>query len=157
MQSFTVHKKIAREKIPFILLAFVLSSLTLWAHHQGHMIVSWEQLPLSVRLLNAVIFYAAYLSKMLWPVNLASFYPYEQFFPLWKILGSLLILAAITAVVIYGLRKCPFLFVGWFWYLGALIPVIGLIKSADYGMADRFSYLPSIGIIIMLVWFIPVL
>jgi len=155
--SFVVVKGILGEKIPFIILSIIFSILTLWAQQKGHMIVSLENLPFSVRFQNAVMSYVAYLGKMFWPVNLASFYPYEHYFSMPKILAACLMLMIITIAVIYFRQRWSFLFVGWFWYLGTLIPVIGLVKSADYAMADRFTYVPFIGIAMMLVWGMPLL
>lgn len=145
------------EKMPLIFLTIVFSVLTFWAHHQGGMIASLERLPFLARVQNMVISYVSYLGKIFYPVDLAFFYPYPYAFPLWKILASCLILIVVTCAVVYTLRKYPFLFVGWFWYLGTLIPVIGLVKSANYAMADRFTYLSSIGISIMLAWGVPLL
>jgi tetratricopeptide (TPR) repeat protein len=106
----------------------------------------------SARIINAVISYVAYLGKIFWPVNLAVFYPYQPSLPLWQVFGALVILVILTIAVIYTIKKTPFLFVGWFWYLGTLFPVIGLAQAGLQALADRFTYLPSIGILIMLVW-----
>jgi tetratricopeptide (TPR) repeat protein len=104
---------------------------------------------------NAIISYAAYLEKTFWPVNLAAFYPYNLSPALWKILISGFILIAITIAVFYYIKKMPYLFTGWFTYLGTLIPVIGLVQVGAQSMADRYTYLPSIGIAIMIAWSIP--
>ena len=116
-----------------------------------------EYLPFPARTANAIISYVSYLEKTFSPVDLAVFYPYESSFPFWQILVSCFILIGITIVVIYELKKLPFLFVGWFWYLGTLIPVIGLVQVGKQAMADRYTYFPSIGIAIMLVWGISLL
>jgi tetratricopeptide (TPR) repeat protein len=145
------------EKAPFILLTIVSSIVTVWAQNKGSLIASMEQLPFPARVANAIISYVSYLGKIFWPVDLAVFYPYEYPFQLWQILFSCLILIGITIVVIYAMKKFPFLFVGWFWYLGTLIPVIGLVQVGGQAMADRYTYLPSIGIAIMLVWGFPLL
>ncbi|MBN1470919.1 MAG: tetratricopeptide repeat protein [Syntrophaceae bacterium] len=145
------------EKIPLIFLTIVFSILTFWAHNKGGMIASLEHLPFLVRVQNMVVSYVSYLGKIFYPVDLAFFYPYPYAFPLWKILTSCFILAVITSTVIYTFKKYPFLFVGWFWYLGTLVPVIGLVKSANYAMADRCTYLPSIGIAMIVAWGIPLL
>ncbi len=140
------------EKTPFIFLTIVSSIVTLWAQDKDGAVSSLEQLPFPVRVLNAIISYVSYLKKAFSPVDLAVFYPYAYPSPLWQILVSCFILIGITIVVIYALKKLPFLFVGWFWYLGTLIPVIGLVQVGAQAMADRYTYLPSIGIAIMLVW-----
>jgi hypothetical protein len=145
------------EKTPFIFLTIVSCIVTLWVQNKGGAIVSMEYLPFTERIANAIIAYVSYLGKIFWPINLAVFYPYEHSFALWQILCSCFILTGITIVVIYVMRKMPFLFVGWFWYLGTLIPVIGLVQAGKQAMADRYTYLPSIGIAIMLTWGIPLL
>jgi tetratricopeptide (TPR) repeat protein len=143
------------EKAPFIFLTIVSSIVTLWGQNKFGVVVSMENLPFSARVQNAVISYVSYLGKTFWPVNLAVFYPYEHSFPLWQILTSCLILIVITIVVIYAVKKLPFLFVGWLWYLGTLVPVNGLVQVAGQAKADRFTYLPSVGIAVMLAWGIP--
>jgi tetratricopeptide (TPR) repeat protein len=143
------------EKAPFLFLAIISSMVTLWAQNKGGMIVSLKSLSFSARVQNAIISYASYLGKTFWPVDLAVVYPYGHSFPLWQILVSCFILTLIIAIVIYVIKKKRFLFVGWFWYLGTLIPVIGLVQLSDISRADRYTYLPSIGIAIMLAWGIP--
>jgi tetratricopeptide (TPR) repeat protein len=145
------------EKAPFIFLAIVSSIVTLWAQNKDGAVASMENLPFLLRVLNAIISYVFYLGKTFWPVDLSVFYPYESYFPLWQLLASCFILTGITIVVIYAIKKLPFLFVGWFWYLGTMIPVIGLVQVGSQAMADRYTYLPSIGIAIMLAWGIPLL
>jgi tetratricopeptide (TPR) repeat protein len=145
------------EKAPFISLTIISSIVTIWAQNKSGAVASIEQGPFPARVLNAIIAYVSYLGKTFSPVDLAVFYPHEYSFPLWQILASCFILIGITIVVIYAIKKLPFLFVGWFWYLGTLIPVIGLVKIGAQAMADRYTYLPSIGIAIILVWGIPLL
>ncbi len=145
------------EKLPLICLSMVASILTFWAQDKGGIVASVNILPFFTRGANAVVSYVVYLEKIFWPANLAVYYPYESSFSLLQILifGSVLIL--ITLMAIYYIRKLPFLFVGWFWYLGTLIPVIGLIQVGMQAMADRYTYLPSVGIAIILTGGIPCL
>ncbi|MFH1079365.1 MAG: tetratricopeptide repeat protein [Pseudomonadota bacterium] len=140
------------EKIPFIVLTIASSIVTFWAQNNAGAVSSVEVLPFSVRIANAMISYVAYLGKTFWPVNLSVFYPYASSIPLWKAIISCMILIAMTAAVSCYIRKLPFLFVGWFWYLGTLVPMIGLVQVGMQAMADRYTYLPSIGIAIMLAW-----
>jgi tetratricopeptide (TPR) repeat protein len=149
--------KLLWEKVPFILLTVASSTITFWAQKKGGSVASEAILPYVTRAANAIFSYVAYLGKTFWPVDLAVFYPYEHYFPLWQIFFSFFILIVITFVVIYAFKKLPFLFVGWFWYLGTLIPVIGLVAVGRQEMADRYTYLPSIGIAVMLAWGIPLL
>jgi tetratricopeptide (TPR) repeat protein len=138
------------EKVPFIILTIVSSIMTVWAQYQD----GSAYMPFPSRLFNAIISYASYLRKIFLPVDLAVFYPFQYSFSIWQVLISCLILIGITFVVIHFFRKLPFLFVGWFWYLGTLIPVSGLVP-VNVPMADHFTYLPSIGIAVMLAWGIP--
>jgi tetratricopeptide (TPR) repeat protein len=140
------------EKAPFILLAIISSIVTLWAQSKGGAIIPFEHLPFSERVINAINVCVAYLEKIFWPVDLAIFYPYEASLLHWKIFCAAFILIGITATTVYTSRKAPFLFVGWFWYIGTLIPVIGLVQVGRQAMADRYTYLPSIGIAMMLTW-----
>ena len=150
--SSSIVRSLLWEKAPFFLLAIVSSIITLWAQNKGGAVASLQKIPFAERLSNAIVSYVSYLGKIFWPVDLAVFYPYEHSFPLWQILGAILLLLGISAAVIYFIKKAPFLFVGWFWYLGTLIPVIGLVQVGRQAMADRYTYLPSIGIGIMLIW-----
>jgi tetratricopeptide (TPR) repeat protein len=141
------------EKIPFILLTIISSIITFWVQYEANSV--YPSFP--VRIFNAIVAYAAYLGKTFWPVGLTLNY-FNYFFiysfPVWQIIGSFFILIGITAAVIYFFKKKPFLFVGWFWYLGTLIPVIGLVPTSAL-IADHYTYLPSIGIAVMLAWGIP--
>jgi tetratricopeptide (TPR) repeat protein len=148
-------RRLLWEKVPFIFLSIVLSIVNLWAQNKGGTFA--EYLPFPVRVANAIISYVSYLRKIFWPVDLAVFYPYERSFSLGPILVSFFVLIGITIFIVYYFKKLPFLFVGWFWYLGTLIPVIGLVQVGSQAMADRYTYLPSIGIAIMLAWGIPLL
>jgi tetratricopeptide (TPR) repeat protein len=143
------------EKIPFILLTIASSIVTFWAQSKDELVSSIDNLPFFERFNNAVISYSAYLGKILWPANLAIYYPYELSLPFWKVLISGVIIIFITFAVVYRIKKLPFLFVGWFIYVGTLIPVIGLLQVGSQSMADRYTYLPIVGIAIGLAWTIP--
>jgi tetratricopeptide (TPR) repeat protein len=112
---------------------------------------------LNSRLANAPVSFATYLAKTFWPHNLAVFYPFSEQLPIWQILGSVLLILVISAAVIAVARRLPYLFVGWLWYTITILPVIGIVPVGNFAMADRFTYLPSIGIAIMLAWGIPLL
>jgi protein O-mannosyl-transferase len=145
------------EKTPFFLLTIASSIVTYWAQNKDSSVTSPGVLPIVTQVANASVSYVAYLEKTFWPFNLAVFYPYEFHLTLGEISTSGFILIIITAVVLYYIKNLPFLFTGWFWYLGTLIPVIGLVQVGRQAMADRYTYLPSIGIAIMLSWSIPLL
>jgi Flp pilus assembly protein TadD len=131
--------------------------LTIWAQNKGGAVASLQKVPFTERIMNAIVSYVSYLGKTFWPVDLAVFYPYQHSFNGWQVSCAAAILIIISIAVIYFMKKVPFLFVGWFWYLGTLVPVIGLVQVGSQAMADRYTYLPSTGIGIMLAWGIPYL
>lgn len=139
------------EKIPLIALSAVSSIITFLV--QKGAVGRAEDLPILERINNAVVSYVLYIWQMLWPVNLAVFYPHpENRLPFWEIASCLLLLICITVVTI-GLRKQrPYLVTGWLWYLGMLVPVIGLVQVGWQGRADRYTYLPQIGLYIAATW-----
>src|SRR6266581_139950 len=139
------------EKIPLIALSAISSVATLVA--QKGAVGYTEELPVLERINNALVSYVLYIWQMLWPVNLAVFYPHpENRLPLWQISLSLLLLLCITAVAIALRKQRPYLITGWLWYLGALVPVIGLVQVGWQGRADRYTYLPQIGLYIAVTW-----
>ena len=142
-----------KEKIPFVILSAVLVISTLLAQHSS----MGKGFPLKSRLANASVSFVAYLEKTFWPHNLAIFYPFPQDIPLWHAFVATLLIIAVSAVFIFMAKRLPYLFVGWLWYTITILPVIGIIQSGDQAMADRFHYLPSIGIAVMLAWGIPYL
>ena len=116
---------------------------------------SIELLPLDVRIGNAFVSYIAYMGKMIWPDNLAIFYPYSALLVPWQVWGSVFLLIAITLAIIWRAKKSPYLATGWLWYLGTLVPVIGIVQVGGQAMADRYTYIPLIGLFIMAAWGIP--
>ena len=143
------------EKIPFFCVSFAASAAAVWAQSKEGTVASLDYVPLMIRVPNAVVAYASYLGKLFWPVNLAVFYPYEPLLPLWKILFSAAVILCITLMFMTYIKTKPFLFVGWFIYLGTLVPVIGLVQVGSQAMADRYTYLPSVGMAFVLAWGIP--
>jgi tetratricopeptide (TPR) repeat protein len=139
------------EKIPLVALSAVSSVATFLAQKGA---VGWtEELPVVERINNAVVSYVLYIWQMLWPVSLAVFYPHpENRLPLWEIIVSIFFLICITAVAIALHKQRPYLIVGWLWYLGMLVPVIGLVQVGWQGRADRYTYLPQIGLYIAITW-----
>lgn len=143
--------RLAGEKWPFLLLAAVSSIVTVHAQRAGGAVSSLSRLPLAERIGNALVSYGDYLVTAAWPANLAVFYPYPPQVPWGAAAVSAVILAAVTVAVLF-LRRYPFLPVGWFWYLGTLVPVIGLVQVGLQAHADRYTYLPLTGIFIAVVW-----
>src|SRR5438552_2551294 len=139
------------EKIPLVGLSAISSVVTFLAQRGA---VGWtEQLPVLARINNAVVTYAAYMWQMLWPVKLAVFYPHpESRLPLWEIILCLLLLIGITAAAVVLRKSRPYFITGWLWYLGMLVPVIGLVQVGWQGHADRYTYLPQIGLYILIAW-----
>ena len=146
-----------REKIPLFILTAVFSLTTFFVQKTGGGISSSEQYPFWDKFYNALISYGAYMVKMIWTQNLAVFYPFPDNFPVWKVGGAAFLLICITLLALKSARRYPFFIVGWLWYLGTLFPVIGLIKIGDFSMADRYMYIPLIGLAIIVAWGVPLL
>ena len=145
-------KFLIAEKIPLLTLTLISCFITFIVQKSGGSVWAMEDLPFLTRLSNAVISYAAYLGKFFWPLQLAVLYPYPDNPAPLKVAVSCILLIMITFLSIRLSRKYPFLITGWLWYLIALVPVIGLVQVGVQAMADRYTYLPSIGICIMVVW-----
>jgi Flp pilus assembly protein TadD len=144
---------LVREKLPLFALSAVFSVIALYAQQEGEALRSFEDRPLLLRLETAVLAPVVYLRKMVWPVDLAPYYPTpEQGFPAWQVVGALLLLVAITALAWRERKRRPYLVVGWLWYLGTLIPVSGLVQVGDQAWADRYTYLSMIGVFLALAW-----
>lgn len=142
--------RLALEKLPLLFLSIGSSLVTLVA--QKAAVATNEHVPMLVRLVNASYAYAMYVAKVFWPAGLTSFYPYEGYrLATWKLCLCILFLIAAT-VWIWRQRAHEFLPVGWFWFLGTLVPMIGLVQVGDQAMADRYAYLPLIGIFVIVVW-----
>jgi len=144
--------KLAKEKLPFLGLSAALCIITVWAQHKGGALKSLDSTPISFRCANALSAYGSYLWKMIWPANLAAYYPLPAQPPFLAAVGVGLLLASVTVVLFCLRRRYPFLLVGWLWYLGTLVPVIGLIQVGSQAMADRYTYVPLIGIFVALAW-----
>jgi protein O-mannosyl-transferase len=144
-------RRVLLEKVPLVLLAAAFALVTLLV--QGKAVAALEAVPMGARLANALLAYVAYLGQFFYPIGLAVFYPYPSTSPAaWKVVGALLLLAGISAAAVRWRRSCPYLFVGWFWYLGMLVPMIGLVQIGAHCRADRYTYLPQIGLAVALVW-----
>lgn len=147
--------KLVREKIPLLLLSLASGVVTIFAQHARGAVRSMEEVPLSLRLANTPVAYARYLLKTIWPVDLTVEYPIPPAWPAWQVAGSAVLLLTITVLALARLRSRPWLAVGWLWFVGSLVPVIGLVQVGGQSMADRYSYLPSMGLGILLAWSVP--
>ncbi len=142
-----------QEKIPFFIVSAAFTIITLYAQYKP----DFKGFSLSSRIANAPVSFVTYLGKTFWPYDLAVFYPFSDQLPVWQVLGAALLILIISAAVIVTVKRLPYLFVGWFWYAITLLPVIGIVQVGKHAMADRYTYIPLIGISIMLVWGIPLL
>lgn len=141
------------EKLPFAVLALASCLVTIWAQSVGEAIVATERLPISWRLLNLPLCYAAYLKSIFWPQNLAVFYPYghDRSSVFWFV-TTVLLLGGFTCYCVRERRRHPWLLAGWCWFGVMLLPVIGLVQVGLQSTADRYTYLPSIGIALIVAW-----
>jgi tetratricopeptide (TPR) repeat protein len=139
------------EKLPLFALAAASAWITLRA--QGQAVVPLEHLSIEFRIANALAAYVGYIGKMFWPAGLAVLYPHPRVhLPGWQAAGAFLVLAILSALVLAAARRKPYLLVGWLWFLGTLVPVLGLVQVGNHAMADRFTYMPLVGLFVLLVW-----
>jgi len=144
-----------RVKIPMMGLSAAGATAAYLVQRSSGAVREVGQFPLGLRVENAVVSQAIYIVKMFWPARLAVFYPYPHDLPVWQVALSALLLVGVSMVVLRQRRSRPYLAVGWLWYLGTLVPVIGLIQVGAQARADRYTYLPMVGLSIMLVWGLP--
>ena len=140
------------EKIPLLILSAASSIITYVAQQKGGAMESLQNLPLMERIANATVAYIIYLFKMCWPLNLAVLYPHPVTYPIWQSLGAAFLLTVITLSAIAWVRRFPYFTMGWFWYLITLIPVIGLVQVGVQAWADRYTYIPLVGIFMAMAW-----
>jgi tetratricopeptide (TPR) repeat protein len=143
------------EKTPLIFLSGISSVITFVAQQGGGAVLAFSSLPLKARLANALVSYVSYIAKMLWPQDLAVFYPHPVAISVWKIVGAGIFLILATVLALWKIRQHPYLITGWLWYLGTLVPVIGIVQVGGQSMADRYTYVPLIGLFVMVSWGIP--
>jgi len=143
---------LVKEKLLFFALSAASCLVTMIAQGRGGAVAALEICSFGMRLANAIVAYVAYLGKMIWPMNLAILYPHPGMRPLWQVIGAVVVIVGISAVAFLWARLRPWLLTGWLWYLGTLIPVIGLVQVGIQSMADRYAYIPLIGIYMVLVW-----
>ena len=143
------------EKLPLFLLSAGSSVITYMVQKSSGAVSTLAVIPVHVRIGNAIVSYVSYIGKMIWPHNLTVLYPYPKSIINWQVVGAGLLLAAITVVVFRMVKTKPYFAVGWFWFLGTLVPVIGLVQVGLQAMADRYTYVPLIGLFIMVAWGVP--
>jgi len=141
------------EKLPLFALSAISCIITFLVPEH---LDSTERLPLLLRVENIIVTYVVYIRQTFWPVNLAIPYPNPQhLFPLWTVIGSIALLTPLSIAAVIFRKTWPAFFVGWFWFIGMLIPVIGWVQISNYAHADRYTYLPQIGLLISLIWIAP--
>jgi tetratricopeptide (TPR) repeat protein len=140
------------EKAPLLALSLAVSVITYLAQQRAGAVKALSAFALGLRLENALVSYAIYIIRMFWPVRLAVFYPYPRHIPVWQASLAGLMLAGASVMVVRLHRSRPYLATGWFWYLGTLIPVIGLVQVGAQARADRYTYIPMVGLSIMVAW-----
>jgi Flp pilus assembly protein TadD len=150
------HKLII-EKLPLLGISVAAAIVTIVAQHSGQAVGDLSFYPLGLRIQNAILSYAMYLLKTIWPMHLSPFYPHPGMWtnpviPAWQTITSAVVLVLITLVVTLRARRAPYLLAGWLWYGVTLVPVIGLVQVGKQAMADRYTYIPSIGLYIMIAW-----
>jgi protein O-mannosyl-transferase len=145
-------RKLVGEKAPFFALAVAGSVVTFVVQQHGGAVAAGEKLPLGRRGGNALVSYCRYLGKLFWPAGLAVYYPHPGHWPLGKVLLGGGLLLGISVLLVVGRRREPFLLVGWLWFVGMLVPVIGLVQVGEQAMADRYTYLPLLGALVLAVW-----
>ena len=144
------------EKIPLLAISAASCAVTLAAQSGGGSVYTVAALPIGARISNAVVACVGYIVKMLWPTNLMPQYPHPgRTLPEWQIVFSALLLALVTVLAVKAARKRPYVTVGWLWYLVTLIPVIGLVQVGVQAMADRYTYIPLLGVFIAIAWAVP--
>ena len=170
LKRFTIYDlrftiwPLTREKLPFVALAAVTSVVTfvvqkhggfvatLMTQKHGGLVMPVEYLPLGARSENALISYCRYLGKLFWPTDLAAFYPHPGYWPMGQVLLASGVILGITVLFIVMRGRYPFILMGWLWYCGTLVPVIGLVQAGRVAMADRFTYVPSLGVLVIVIW-----
>ncbi len=144
--------RLVREKIPFLVLSVVMGMVTVYAEQGAEALASAEDYPLVMRVGNALRSFVLYLRQTCWPVDLALFYPYQRTFSIWGLGGGIVLLGGLSMVAWRERRRCPALLAGWLWFGMTLLPVLGIIQVGAHGRADRYTYVPLIGVFIMLAW-----
>jgi tetratricopeptide (TPR) repeat protein len=150
--DWPVWRRLVLEKWPLLLLSALWCGITVWAQRKGEAVASEAVLPLSERIIHATISYVDYARVLVFPWHLAVYYPYQHHEPILRGVAAGLALAAMTVLALGWARQRPYVVAGWLWFVGTLVPVIGLVQVGGQGWADRYLYLPCIGCFVMVVW-----
>jgi tetratricopeptide (TPR) repeat protein len=150
--SRTTPLPLLLEKIPFFALAAGVSVVTFLVQKQAGAVMGAESLSIGARAGNALISYGRYLGKLFWPAHLAVYYPRPGQWPMGEVLLGAGLILVVSALVCMRRRRCPYSLMGWLWFVGTLVPVIGLVQAGGQAMADRYTYLPTLGVLILTIW-----
>ena len=145
------------EKVPLLVIVAASCVVTYLTQKSGGALMDSDVLPFGPRIGNALVSYVRYMGKAIWPQELCAFYPHPGSWPLWQTASAAFLLIFISLGALLTVRKLPYFAVGWLWYLGTLVPVIGLVQVGNQSMADRYTYIPAIGIFIIIAWGVPFL
>ena len=140
------------EKLPLFALSLASCVVTFLAQRSIGAVESLDYLSITTRFQNSLVSYAKYIVMVFYPADLAVFYPYEKDIPSWQVAGAVMLLIAFSALSVWQIRRRPFLLMGWLWFLGTLVPVIGIVQVGSQSLADRYTYIPYIGLFIMIVF-----
>ena len=144
--------RLVREKWPFFALAAAASVVTFMVQKHGGAVMTVQKLPLGARSGNALVSYCRYLGKLFWPTDLAVLYPHPGYWPMEQVLLASGLILGISVLLFVSRRRYPFSLMGWLWFVGTLVPVSGLVQSGEQAMADRFTYVPSLGVLVVAIW-----
>ena len=147
--------RLVLEKIPLLILVAISCFMTFHFQKMAGAVSPLDNHPLLIRLMNVLLSYTNYILKMFWPLKLCAYYPYPKVIQMWQVAGSGIFLFFMTLFVLKITKRYAYIAVGWFWYLGTLVPVIGLVQVGSQAMADRYTYIPLIGLFIIIAWGIP--
>ncbi len=146
------YMAIVIEKVPFFIVVVAFCCIAFFVQRSDGAVAAVDLIPLESRIFNAIVSYGAYLIQMIWPFRLAIFYPFPEIIPVWKVWTSALFLLLISLFAFRRVADRPWISFGWLWYLGTLVPVIGLVQIGSQSMADRYTYVPFIGIFLIIAW-----
>jgi tetratricopeptide (TPR) repeat protein len=149
LSQWALLRPLLWEKVPLLALTVLSSIVTYGVQQKGG---AMQALPLSDHISNAFVSCIAYIGKSIWPNDLAVIYPYSLSLPAWQVLGAVFILTGVTIMVIWKARRAPYLATGWLWFAGTLVPVIGIVQVGVQARADRYTYVPLIGLFIIAAW-----
>jgi len=154
-KQLALAASLVREKIPLFILVVLSSVITYYAQQKGGAVAPLDVIPLAERVANSIVAYIGYIGKMVYPIHLVCLYPHPGALPWWKVLTSGLLIAAISVAAFGAARKYPYVIVGWLWYMGTLVPAIGIVQVGSQSMADRYTYVPVVGLFLVIVWGVP--